>query len=382
MHLHVELQRALTLFDLPKGFRRVLEIAFTIVFVERHVFRLAHCFFEMPRANGSLFAVPPAKGDSSSRIPRLVLGTARFGQPVPGLLKWLGRQRDLFRYLDEVLDRGCYAFDTAASYQLGDTERQLGLWCRARGARSRVYWISKGGHPYPLLPHRLTARALQSDLEGSLRRLHADSIDLYLLHRDSPSAALPPLLETLEQARAQGKLLAWGLSNWSVERIREMTELAKKFGVPGPAVSSPHFSLVEWNRAPYSGCVSIAGDQHRTARDYHRSTRLPVLAWASLGDGYLTESHSGRRTSPVYDSPLNEARRSRARQFALEKGYTLSQVALAYLFNQHFPVSAIVSTRRSEKLRENLEAAEIQLSQEELAWLESGRRGEANADHS
>jgi aryl-alcohol dehydrogenase-like predicted oxidoreductase len=310
------------------------------------------------------------------------LGTARFGQPVPGLLKWLGRQRDLFHYLDEVLDQGGSAFDTAASYQLGDTERQLGSWCQARGVRSRVYWISKGCHPYPLMPHRLTIRALRSDLEGSLRRLRTDSIDLYLLHRDAPSAALSPILETLEQARVQGKLLAWGLSNWSIDRIQEMTELAKKFGVPGPAVSSPHFSLAEWNRLPYSGCVSIAGGKNRAARDYHLSTGLPVLAWASLSDGYLVDSASGRRPSPIYDSPLNESRRSRAKQLAVEKGYTLSQAALAYLFNQRFPVSAIVSTRRPEKLRENLKAATIQLSQEEVAWLESGQRGGANADHS
>src|SRR5690606_17122486 len=103
-----------------------------------------------------------------------------------------------FAYLDGLLELGLTAFDLAASYQAGGTERLFGEWMRARKNRERLFLSTKGGHPIPLIaPHRLGRAALEADLEASLRRLGTSSVELYFLHRDDRSTPLAEIAQTL-----------------------------------------------------------------------------------------------------------------------------------------------------------------------------------------
>lgn len=213
-----------------------------------------------------------------------------------------------FYFLDSLLEAGFSAFDLAASYQLGGTERLFGAWLKARQNRSRLFLISKGGHPYPIVaPHRITPQALQADLEASLKRLQTDYLDLYLLHRDHPDADLPAIADFLIRAKQSGKTKAYGVSNWHHDRI-------SKLGLD-IAASSPHFSLAAWNKPPWKGCVSIAGDC--AAQDFYANTQIPVLAWAPI------------------------------------RGTTSHEAALTYLANQPFPVYPIIGSRNLKHLEEN-----------------------------
>jgi aryl-alcohol dehydrogenase-like predicted oxidoreductase len=270
-----------------------------------------------------------------------------------------------------MFELGYTALDLAASYQLGGTERFVGEWIHTRLNRDRLFLISKGGHPLPVLqPHRLTPKALTQDLEASLRRLHTDRIDLYLLHRDDPTAPLWPIAETLAAHQRQGKIGAWGISNWSHQRIVAIDALCRSAGLPPPAASSPHFSLVEWTDAPWKGCVSIAGEAERDARAFYETTQLPVLAWSPLGGGFLSDRREGRST---YDNAANAARKRRVAVLARQYQATTAQIALAYLLNQPFAVFPIVSVSTVERMRSNLRATTLRLSPSELRWLESGQ---------
>jgi len=266
------------------------------------------------------------------------------------------------------VDVGCTAFDLAASYQLGGTERLFGQWMASPGLRERLFLIGKGGHPYPgLRLNRLTRAALSSDLHASLRRLRIQHLDLYLLHRDFPGAPLEPMVQALGEAHRAGKIRHWGVSNWACARIEAIQAAARQEGLPPMAASSPHFSLVDWVRPPWTGSVSIAGPANREARAFHARTQLPVLAWSPLGSGFLTSKGSGG----CYGSSANDTRRERVRALAREKGWTVAQVALAYLFSQPFPVSAVVAASTAEKMRENLAAAGLRLSPGEVQALEA-----------
>ncbi len=300
-------------------------------------------------------------------IPRIVVGTARLGFVLPDRLLRRSRREQELRTLDALVDAGCTAFDLAASYQLGGTERLLGQWLATRGLRERLFLIGKGGHPYPgVRPNRLTAAALSADLHASLRRLRVDRLDLYLLHRDFPAAPVEPMVRMLAAAHRAGKMRGWGVSNWTIGRIEAIQAAAAEEGLPPMAASSPHFSLVDWVRPPWAGSVSIAGPSNREARGFHAREQLPVLAWSPLGSGFLTSDQVGG----CYGSPANVARRERARALARERGWTAAQVALAYLFSQPFPVSAVVAAGTVEKMRENLAAAELRLSPGEARALE------------
>lgn len=301
-------------------------------------------------------------------IPRIVVGTARLGFVLPDGLAGRSRREQELRTLDALVDAGCTAFDLAASYQLGGTERLFGRWLASRGHRERLLLIGKGGHPYPgVRPNRLTGAALSADLQASLRRLGVDRLDLYLLHRDVPAAPLEPMVRMLGGAHRAGEIGSWGVSNWSVARIEAIQAAAGEEGLPPMAASSPHFSLVDWVRPPWSGSVSIAGPANRAARAFHARTQLPVLAWSPLGSGFLTSDQD--RGS--YGSAANAARRERVRALARERGWTAAQVALAYLFSQPFPVSAVVAASTVAKMQENLAAAELRLSPGEVQALEA-----------
>jgi aryl-alcohol dehydrogenase-like predicted oxidoreductase len=301
-------------------------------------------------------------------IPPVVAGAARLGSVLPDRLARRSRREEELRTLDALVEAGCSAFDLAASYQLGGTERLFGEWMASRGLRDRLFLIGKGGPPYPgLRPNRLTADALSADLHASLRRLRIERLDLYLLHRDFPRAPLEPMVRTLGAAQREGKILRWGVSNWSVERIEAIRAVARQEGVPPMTASSPHFSLVDWAQPPWTGSVSIAGPAGRDARAFHARTQLPVLAWSPLGAGFLTSNETGG----CYGSGANVARRERARTLARERGWTVAQVALAYLFSQPFPVSAVVKASSGAKMRQNLAAAAFRLTPAELEALEA-----------
>ena len=300
-------------------------------------------------------------------IPPIVAGASRLGSVLPDRLAGRsGRERDL-RTLDALVEAGCAAFDLAASYQLGGTERLFGHWLESRRLRDQLFLVGKGGHPYPgVRPNRLTPAALSADRESSLRRLRIERLDLYLLHRDFPGAPLEPIVRTLAAAHRAGKIGGWGVSNWSVARIEALQSAARAEGLPPMAASSPHLSLVDWVRPPWSGSVSIAGPAGREARAFYARTRLPVLAWSPLGAGFLTSDVQGG----PYGGPANVARRERARALARERGWTVAQVALAYLFSQPFPVSAVVAASTGEKMRENVVAAGFRLTAAQVELLE------------
>jgi aryl-alcohol dehydrogenase-like predicted oxidoreductase len=310
------------------------------------------------------------------QLPQIILGTSKLGSILPDAVFSAPAREPTFLHLDDMLELGCSAFDLAASYQLGGTERLIGSWMQSRRNRDRLFLITKGGHPYPVVqPHRLTPRALSDDLHASLRRLRTEHVELYLLHRDDPGAPLEPIVETLASHQQQGQIGAWGVSNWTHARIRALDKVARSSGASPISASSPQFSLAAWASPPWNGCVSISGDDNDEARAFYQGNQMPVLAWSPLGHGFLSRPAGGeapRGTLRTYGTKVSLARRLRAEALAQKYQVTPVQIALSYLFSQPFPVFAIVSASTREKMRSNLEATRQRLSPHDLRWLESG----------
>lgn len=307
---------------------------------------------------------------SFAHLPKVLVGTERMGSVLPDWLASASARERAFRFLDGVAEVGCTAFDLAASYQAGGTERLFGRWMRSRRNRDRLFLVGKGAHPYPVVrPHRLTPRALEHDLDGSLRRLGTDRIDLYLVHRDSAGVPLGPIVETLARFVRAGKVRAYGVSNFSHERVAELDGIAQKADLPAPSASSPQFSLVEWTRPQWPGCVSLSGPSNAEARAYYAKRGLAVLAWSPLGRGFFGRD---RARGAAYESEANVTKRGRVETLARKLGHTAAQVALAWLFRQPFPVFAVVSSSSVENMRQNLRAVDLELTQEDADWLESG----------
>ena len=139
--------------------------------------------------------------------------------------------------LDAVYDMGINVFDTAENY--GQSETSLGNWMRERKNREKLVVISKGCHPYER--NRVTPEDMRRDIEQSFQRLGTDSIDIYFLHRDDRNIDPGVMVEVLNEYYQEGKIKAFGGSNWSCERIEQANHYADRHGLQPFTVSSPNF---------------------------------------------------------------------------------------------------------------------------------------------
>ena len=105
-------------------------------------------------------------------------------------------------------------------------------------------------------------------------------------------------------------------------------------------------------------------------REWHRRTGLPVVPYTSTAGGYFASG--GQSAKAAFDNETSRARLDRAGTLAKELGVTPGQVALAWLMHQDFPVFPIVGARNRDHLREDLGAAQVRLTPEQVRWLERG----------
>ena len=210
------------------------------------------------------------------------------------------------------------------------------------------------------------------------------TIDLYLLHRDDPELPVGPLVEALNEHMSEGRIRAFGGSNWSVKRIREANLYARNHGLRPFAASSPNFSLAVRLKEIWEGCLSISGPRGAEERAWYRESQMPVFSWSSLAQGFfsglltrenVTEmaNETTEGCAQVYGHEENFKRLDRAIELANERGKTVAQIALAFLFNQPLNVFTVSGCRSVEESRLNGEAMEIRLSPGELDWLDLRR---------
>jgi aryl-alcohol dehydrogenase-like predicted oxidoreductase len=296
-----------------------------------------------------------------------------------------GDEARSFALLDEVFAQGGTTFDTAHQYGGGDSERTLGRWVRDRGLREEVVVIGKGAH-HNEDRKRVTSFDITADLYDSLARLGFDYIDLYLLHRDDPSVPVGPIVEVLNEHLEEGRIHAFGGSNWRPERIREANDYASENGLTPMVASSPNLSLAVQFQEPWPDCVSISGEGGEEDRLWYQETRMPLFTWSTLAGGFFSgrftrdnldtfDAYLDRICVETYCYEENFGRLDRAGALAREKGLTVAQVALAYALDQPLEVFALVGCNTGDEFRANVEASGVVLTPEEIAWLENGDAG-------
>ncbi len=299
-------------------------------------------------------------------------GAAPFGTTVTG--------EALDRLFGTFLDAGGNVFDTAHCYccwlpdGAGASERALGELVRRFGVRDRVVIATKGGHPSlrPYLErpdYYISPETIAADLDDSLARLGLDRVDLYFLHRDDARVPVGEIVELLNAEIARGRVRYLGASNWPVARIEEANAYAAAHGLQGFAASQPQFSLAQGNVVP--GPDPTLRTLAPADLAWHAAAQLPVLAYSSTACGYFAGS-TGAAAVGQFDNPVSQARRTRARRLAAELGSTPTQVALAYLRHQPFPVIPILGTTNPAHLQEAFGAVDITLTPAQCAWLADG----------
>jgi aryl-alcohol dehydrogenase-like predicted oxidoreductase len=290
-------------------------------------------------------------------------------------------EAESFALLDQVYALGGNTIDTAHVYTGGESERIIGRWIKARNLRDQIVIITKGAAQNQDR-RRITPFDIASDLYDSLARLQTDFIDLYLLHRDDPVVPVEPIVAALHEHVRAGRVHAVGASNWSHERIQAANAYARANGLEPFAASSPQFSLVESLDEPWPLCISISGPAGSAARAWYSRSQMPLLIWSPLASGFFSgrfrrdnlhlfgEREWDEVAVRTYASEANFQRLDRASVLGAEKGLSAAQIALAYVMKQPMNVFALIGPHRGENFRASLAASEVQLTPQEMDWLD------------
>ncbi|MFD6443904.1 aldo/keto reductase [Promicromonospora sp. NPDC060204] len=271
-------------------------------------------------------------------------------------------EEDSVRTVQRALDLGVTHLDTAEAYGTGANEALLGR--AVGGRRDEVVLATKFG----LVSHTgrpgadSTPENIRLAVEGSLRRLGTDHIDLYYQHRADPDTPIEDTVDALADLVNQGKVRYIGLSEAGPATIRRAHAVH-----PVAAVQS-EYSL--WTRDPEAEVLPVL-----------RELGIGLVPYSPLGHGFLTgnirsleglDPDDWRRTNPRFTGG-NLERNLRildeVRAVATEAGATPAQIALAWLLAQGEDINPIPGTRRVERLEENIAADRIRLTPDQIGRL-------------
>lgn len=314
---------------------------------------------------GAHSTLPTAKvGGLDKEVSKLVLGTDnQIDAPTMAAMA------------DAFVEAGGNCFDTAFIYSGGQSEVLLGQWLSARGIRDELVVLSKGAHTPDCNP-----AAIATQLDQSLERLQTGYLDLYCLHRDDPAVPVSEWIDALNREVSAGRINQFGGSNWTAERIDEANAYASANGLQGFSLLSNNFSLARMEDPVWPGCLASSTDNFR---DWHTENAFPLLPWSAQARGFFLDwdgtglaatRHGADPTDEemqrVWGSTENMERRNRAFQLADELGVSALQIALAYVVNQPFPCCAIIGPRNPMQMQDSVAAAQINLSQAQIDWLD------------
>ncbi|MFC4585451.1 aldo/keto reductase [Sphaerisporangium corydalis] len=303
-------------------------------------------------------------GNTDLSVFPLCLGGNVFG--------WTADRDTSFAVLDAYAEGGGNFVDTADAYSAwvpgnegGESETIIGEWMAERGNRDSVVIATKVGRQPGAMG--LSARNIRVSVEGSLRRLGTDRIDLYYAHADDKDTPLEETLTAFDELVREGKVRHIGASNYGADRLKEALDVSARLGVARYAVLQQPYNLVE--REGYEGRL-----EEVAARE-----GVSSLPYYGLARGFLSGKY---RPGVTVDSaraggaaPYLKTERGRRVLEALDKvaaahDAEVAAVALAWLLSRPTVAAPIASARVPEQVPALLAAADLILSPDEVALLD------------
>ena len=311
-------------------------------------------------------------GSSGLRVPALSFGTGTFGGTGPLFGAWgQSDATEARRLVDICLEAGVTMFDTADVYSNGASETVLGA--AIKGRRDAVLISTKTGLPMGDEPEdwgASRARLIRA-VEGSLRRLGTDHIDLLQLHAFDASTPTEEVMGTLDSLIAAGKVRYAGVSNYPGWQLMKAQGIAERHGWPPLVAHQVYYSLI--GRAYEADLMPLGADQG-----------VGALVWSPLGWGRLTGKIGRDRPIPkgsrLHDTeqfapPVESEHLYRVIDaldtIAAETNKSVPQVAINWLLRRPTVASVIIGARNETQLRDNLGAVGWALSPDQVAVLDA-----------
>jgi len=304
-------------------------------------------------------------GKSVLEVAPLAFGGNVFG--------WTADEKTSFKLLDAFADAGFNFIDTADSYsnwvpgnQGGESETIIGNWLKQRGSRDKVLIGTKLGSE--LSPERkgLSRKYIQESVEGSLRRLQTDYIDLYQSHYYDPETPQEETLAAYDQLIKEGKVRTVGASNFTPQQLGEALEISNKNNLTRYESLQPEYNL--YDRAGFEQELELLCTKNQVG----------VISYFSLAKGFL----SGKYRS---EADLNKSPRGGGvKEYLNERGFQIlaalddvaqrynsdpASVSLAWLISRPSITAPIASATSLEQLNSLIKAAHLNLDEAAINQL-------------
>jgi aryl-alcohol dehydrogenase-like predicted oxidoreductase len=307
-------------------------------------------------------------GGTGLQVHPLCLGGNVFG--------WSADEAASDAVLDAYAEAGGNFLDTAECYSGwaegnsgGESETIIGDWMRRRGNRGQMVVASKVGATMQggPMPGGLRPERIREAVEGSLRRLQVDRIDLYYAHYEDPETPQDETLGAFDELVREGLVGVLGASNHSPAQLREALAISDRQGLARYQVLQPHYNLLE--RDLYEGELE----------EIAAAEGIATCPYYALARGFLTGKYrpgqplpESVRAAGVAESAMNDRGLrilGAVEEVAAAHGATPAQVALAWLLAQPTVGAPIASATRPEQVRELAGVASLELAPEEVARL-------------
>ncbi len=308
-------------------------------------------------------------GPSGAIVTAYALGTMTFGAE--------SDEATSFQLMDDYAAAGGNFIDTADVYSAGVSEEIVGRWLKSRiNEAGQMVIATKGRFPMGKGPNDigLSRRHLGRALDDSLRRLGIEQIDLYQMHAFDALTPLEETLRFLDDSVRNGKIAYYGFSNFLGWQLTKAVWLAKANGYTAPVTLQPQYSLLarDIEHEIVSACLDAG---------------MGMLPWSPLAGGWLSGKYK-RDTMPTGATRLGEdpnrgmeafgPRNAQERTWAIidavetiakARGVSMAQVALAWVAAQPAVTSVLIGARKRDQLADNLAAANLSLTADEIAAL-------------
>ena len=305
-------------------------------------------------------------GKSALSIAPLAFGGNVFG--------WSADENRSFELLDAFVDAGFNLVDTADVYSAwvpgnkgGDSETIIGRWFKQSGKRNQVVIATKVAK-WDKQPGLSPVNIAQA-VEGSLKRLQTDHIDLYQAHEDDATVPLEETLDAFGRLIEAGKVRVIGASNYSADRLAEALKVSRENNLPRYETLQPDYNLID--RAGYE----------KDLEPLIRQENIGVINYYSLASGFLSGKYRSEN-----DLAKSSARGGAVKKYLNPRGLQIlaalddvasshsakpAQVALAWLMARPGITAPIASATSIEQLQELAGAAKLTLSDTDIAQLNS-----------
>jgi len=309
-------------------------------------------------------------GKTGLKVSRICLGTMTYGDPA--WRPWILSEEQGRPFIKRALEHGITFFDTADMYSLGRSEEVLGRALRDFAARDQVVIATKAYYEMSDDPNDrgLSRKHLMASIDGSLRRLGTDFVDLYQIHRWDEATPIEETLRALDDIVRSGKARYIGASSMMAWQFMKALMLADRHGWTRFVSMQNHYNL-------------IYREEEREMMPLCRDEGVGVIPWSPLARGFLagTRQRDRPREATVrektdgyghglYYADADYDVAERVAGVAAARGVPPAQIALAWLLRQPGVTAPIVGATKLEQLDQAVGALDVRLTDEEARRLE------------